>query len=89
MISTAHPIMEREFDAQRRPRDADEAEVRATIYKGKRMSRPYCSIAMIPGPKWRGAHRADARPAAVGGFVPIWPGADSGWIAGAPGAGTR
>jgi hypothetical protein len=60
-------------------RDADEAEVRATIYKGSAAATAQL-IAAIPGPKWEARTERDAEPAAVGGFVPIWPGMGSGWM---------
>ena len=60
-------------------RDADEAEVRATIYKGSAEATAKL-IAAIPGPKWEARTERDAEPAAVGGFVPVWPGMGSGWM---------
>jgi hypothetical protein len=60
-------------------RDADEAELRATIYKGSAAATAQL-IAGIPGPKWEARTERDAEPAAVGGFVPIWPGMGSGWM---------
>ena len=36
-------------------------------------------IAKVPGPKWE-ARTASGEPAAIGGFVPVWPGLGSGWI---------
>ena len=60
-------------------RDADEAEVRATIHKGSAEATAKL-IAAIPGPKWEARTERDAEPAAVGGFVPIWPGMGSGWM---------
>ena len=60
-------------------RDADEAEVKATIDKGSAEATAKL-IAMIPGPKWEARTERDAEPAAVGGFVPIWPGMGSGWM---------
>jgi hypothetical protein len=60
-------------------RDADEAEVRATIYQGSAEATAKL-IAGIPGPKWEARTESDAEPAAVGGFVPIWPGMGSGWM---------
>jgi hypothetical protein len=60
-------------------RDADEAEVRATIYKGSAQATAQL-IAGIPGPKWEARTERDAEPVAVGGFVPIWPGMGSGWM---------
>jgi hypothetical protein len=60
-------------------RDADEAEVRATIYQGS-AEKTAKLIASIPGPKWEARTERDAEPAAVGGFVPVWPGMGSGWM---------
>ena len=60
-------------------RDADEAEVRATIYQGS-AEKTAKLIASIPGPKWEARTEHDAEPVAVGGFVPIWPGMGSGWM---------
>jgi hypothetical protein len=60
-------------------RDADAAEVRATIDKGSAEATAKL-IANIPGPKWEARTELDAEPAAVGGFVPIWPGMGSGWM---------
>ena len=60
-------------------RDADAAEVRATIDKGSAEATAKL-IAGIPGPKWEARIEDDAEPAAVGGFVPIWPGMGSGWM---------
>jgi hypothetical protein len=56
----------------------DEAEVRATIDQGDVVAT--CKLILsIPGPKWE-ARALDGEPAAVGGFVPIWPGLGSGWM---------
>lgn len=59
-------------------RDADEAELRATIYQGDARSTAGL-ILSVPGPKWE-ARAIDGEPVAIGGFVPIWPGLGSGWI---------
>ena len=58
-------------------RDADEAELRATIGRGSAEATAKL-IASIPGPKWEA--RAGDEPAAIGGFVPVWPGMGSGWM---------
>ena len=60
-------------------RDADEAELRATI--GRESAEATSKlIASIPGPKWEARTESDAEPAAIGGFVPVWPGMGSGWM---------
>ena len=60
-------------------RDADAAEVRATIDKGSAEATAKL-IATVPGPKWEARIDSDGEPAAVGGFVPVWPGMGSGWM---------
>jgi hypothetical protein len=59
-----------------RPCDAD--EIRATVWQGSAASTAHL-ILTIPGPKWE-ARTDEGEPAAIGGFVPIWPGLGSGWI---------
>jgi hypothetical protein len=59
-------------------RQSDEEEMRATIYKGSAEATARL-IWSIPGPKWE-ACTAEGEPAAVGGFVPVWPGLGSGWL---------
>jgi len=62
-------------------RDADEAEVRATI--GRESAEATAKLfASFPGPKWEARAESDAEPAAIGGFVPVWPGVGSGWMLG-------
>ena len=60
-------------------RDADEAELRATIYQGSAEATVKL-ISSIPGPKWEARTESDGEPAAIGGFVPVWPGMGSGWM---------
>jgi hypothetical protein len=62
-------------------RDADEAEVKATIGRGS-AEQTAKLFASFPGPKWEARAESDAEPVAVGGFVPIWPGVGSGWMLG-------
>jgi hypothetical protein len=59
-------------------RAADEDEVRATIYQGSAAATAEL-ILSIPGPKWE-ARTLLGEPAAIGGFVPVWPGLGSGWM---------
>lgn len=60
-------------------RAADDAEVRATIGQGSAEATAKL-FASFPGPKWEA--RFDDEPAAVGGFVPMWPGVGTGWMLG-------
>jgi hypothetical protein len=62
-------------------RDADEAEMRATVYQGSAEATAKL-IASVPGPKWEARADKDGEPVAVGGFVPTWPGVGSGWMVG-------
>ena len=59
-------------------RAADAVEVRATIFQGDAASTS-ALIWSIPGPKWE-ARTVGGEPAAIGGFVPVWPGLGSGWL---------
>ena len=60
-------------------RACDDLELRATIYSGSAEQTAQL-IHKIPGPKWEARTESDAEPAAIGGFVPVWPGLGSGWI---------
>ena len=62
-------------------RDADEAEMRATVYQGSAEATAKL-VAGVPGPKWEARADSDGEPVAVGGFVPTWPGVGSGWMVG-------
>ena len=60
-------------------RPTDEVELRATIFQGSAEATAKL-IAQIPGPKWEARTESDSEPAAIGGFVPVWPGMGSGWM---------
>jgi hypothetical protein len=59
-------------------RPSDAAEIRATIWLGSAKATAEL-VERIPGPKWE-ARTVLGEPAAIGGFVPVWPGLGSGWI---------